>query len=348
MEIRLGVVGCGYGKSVTTPAFRVDARCRVTAIAAASLQTAQRAATELGIEHAYGDWRELVASPAVDAVAVAVPPHLQTDIVLGALQEHKPVFAEKPLAAHVADARRLAERVAAAGVANMVDFNFTAIAAYARAREMLQQQAIGDLRHVVVNWQTESYSNRARLENWKSTTEQGGGTLANFVSHCLHYLEWFAGPIAGLNARLFRLPDDPRPSDSAVGLTMEFSSGAAGMLAMSAAAFPGSGQRIEFYGEDGSLVLENSSRDYMRGFRLLHGRRSSTEMALVKVNDQEKDTWKDGRILPVSRLARRFFDWMEHGTPARPDFRDGLRVQELIAAAQLSHQDGRWVKTGGT
>jgi predicted dehydrogenase len=348
MEIRLGVVGCGYGKSVTIPAFRIDSRCRVTAIAAASLPNAQRAASELGIEHAYGDWRELVASPAVDAVAVAVPPHLQTDIVLGALQEHKPVFAEKPLAVHLADARALAEGATAAGVANMVDFNFTAIAAFARVREMLQQQAIGDLRHVVVSWQTESYTNRARLDNWKSTTEQGGGSLANFVSHCLHYLEWFAGPIAGLNARLFRLPDDPRLSDSAVGLALEFSSGVAGMLAMSAAAFPGSGHKIEFYGEAGSLVLENSSRDYMRGFRLLHGRRPGTEMALVAVNDQEEDVWKDGRILPASRLARQFFDWIEHGTPARPDFRDGLRVQELIAAAQCSHQDGRWVETGGT
>src|ERR1700682_1273818 len=135
MEIRLGVVGCGYGKSVTIPAFRVDARCRVTAISAASLQNAQRAASELEIEHAYGDWRQLVASPAVDAVVVAVPPHLQTDIVLGALEEHKHVFAEKPLAIQVADARRLAEEASAAGVANMVDFNFTAIAAFVRARE---------------------------------------------------------------------------------------------------------------------------------------------------------------------------------------------------------------------
>src|SRR5258707_10881583 len=98
MEIRLGVIGCGYGKNVTTPAFRADSRCRVTAIAAASPHSARCAASELGIEHAYGDWRELVVSTAVDAVAVAVPPHLQTEIVLGAIAAHKPVFAEKPLA----------------------------------------------------------------------------------------------------------------------------------------------------------------------------------------------------------------------------------------------------------
>lgn len=37
MEIRLGVIGCGCGKSVIIPASRADGRCRVTAVAASSL-----------------------------------------------------------------------------------------------------------------------------------------------------------------------------------------------------------------------------------------------------------------------------------------------------------------------
>jgi len=209
---------------------------------------------------------------------------------------------------------------------------------------MLQQHAIGPLRHVVIHWHTESYTNRARLDNWKSSSQLGGGALSNFVSHSLHYLEWFIGPIAGLFARLFQIPKDPRPAETSVSVAMEFRSGAAGMLTMSAAAFPGSGHRIEFYGENGSLVLENPGNDYMRGFRLWHCQRPASEPALVAVNDQEEAQWEDGRILPLSRLAKKFFDWIELGTPARPDFRDGLRVQELIAAAQRSHQSGSWVK----
>ena len=48
-----------------------------------------------------------------------------------------------------------------------------------------------------------------RLRNWKTSGADGGGALGNFVSHSLHYLEWFCGPIAGLSARLSGLPDDP-------------------------------------------------------------------------------------------------------------------------------------------
>jgi predicted dehydrogenase len=345
MQIRLGVIGCSYGKSVIAPAFRADPRCKIVAIAASRLSSAQEAAAQLELEHAYGDWRQLIEDSGVDAIAVATPPSAQPEIVLRALECRKAVFAEKPLATSVADARKIAERLGSPQPPNMMDFNFTQISAFVRARELLEQNAVGLLRHVVVNWQTENYTNRARIENWKSSAQQGGGALSNFVSHSLHYLEWFMGPIAGLSARLFRMANDRRPADTSVSLAMEFRSGAAGMLSMSAVAYPGSGHRIEFYGEDGSLVLENQGRDYMRGFRLLHARRPANELTPVDVTDPEEGRWEDGRVLPVSRLARSFFDWIELGKPAHPNFRDGLRVQELIAAAQSSHQSGGWVQT---
>ena len=66
--------------------------------------------------------------------------------------------------------------------------------------------AVGRLRHVVVTWNVENQATRLRLASWKTRGDGGGGVLGNFVSHCFHYLEWFCGPIRGLNARLFHLP----------------------------------------------------------------------------------------------------------------------------------------------
>ena len=37
---------------------------------------------------------------------------------------------------------------------------------------------------------------------------------------------------------------------------------------MSCASYLGIGHRIEFFGEDGTLVLHNPGADYMRGFEL--------------------------------------------------------------------------------
>ena len=59
----VGVIGIGFGRQVHVPAFGQDSRCVVRAICASNLERARKAASELGIEKAIGDWRELVADP---------------------------------------------------------------------------------------------------------------------------------------------------------------------------------------------------------------------------------------------------------------------------------------------
>ena len=279
----------------------------------------------------------------VDAVAVATPPAIQPEIVLSALKQAKAVFAEKPMALNLAKADEMTHCAADSGRPNMVDFNFTEITSWKKARQVLLAGQIGEVRHATVHWQVENYTNRMGLTNWKSAREYGGGTLFNFVSHCLHYLEWFLGPIVGLSSKLFRIPHDERTGDTTVILCLSFHSGAAASLSVSSAAYLGSGHRVEFYGNKGTLVLENSTADYMRGFRILIGTRPDTELKPLLVEDPEERLYADGRILPASRLARRFLDWIAKGVPARPDFSDGLRVQQLLHAALRSHQTGQWV-----
>jgi predicted dehydrogenase len=127
-------------------------------------------------------------------------------------------------------------------------------------------------------------------------------------------------------------------------MVIEFAAGQLASLSMSCASYLGSGHRIEFYGEDGTLVLDNSGGDYMRGFRLFYGKRPAAALTPIPVDDPIDAQYPDGRIAPVSRLARRFFDAIEGGAPVRPDFAAGYRVQQLIDAAQRSHRQGVAIK----
>ena len=45
----------------------------------------------------------------------------------------------------------------------------------------------------------------------------------------------------------------------------------------------------------------------------------------------------------MSRLAKIFLDAVENGGAAEPDFAAGYRVQQLIAAAQASHREGKTI-----
>jgi predicted dehydrogenase len=342
--IRVGVIGCGYGAQVLVPAFRADPRAAIVAVAATSQAKAEKTAGELVIPRAFGDWQELLASEVVDAVAVAVPPAAQSAIATMAMMRGLPVFAEKPLALNVAEARALAQLACDSRLANMVDFNFREIDVFRAAHRILASDALGELRQVSLSWHVESYANRAGIENWKTDQVAGGGALTNFVSHCLDYLEWLLGPVSGLCARLAGMPHDKRRNDTSITMALQFACGAAGSLTMSAAAYRGSGHRIEVYGEDGTMVIDNRSADYMRGFTLSIARRPDQQLTPVAIAGSGSDIWADGRVLPASRLAARFLDWAAGVAPAEPSFAAGMRVQELIDAAQRSHAGGRWVE----
>ena len=327
------------------PAFRADSRTEVVAIAARGRARAEAAAQALGIPRFEDDWRCLLDAGVLDALAIAAPPDVQTEIANAALECGLHVFAEKPLALNLDGARHLAGIAVRSGRAHAIDFNFREIAAVRKARELLQSGTLGALRHVTVVWQVESFANQARIESWKTDRRAGGGALSNFVSHALDYLEWLAGPIVGLSARLAGMPGDHRRNDTFVSMTFQFASGAAGSLAMSAAAYRGSGHSIGFYGDNGSLVLENPGRDYMRGFELRLAVRPHDLMGIVTDPD-DNDVWVDGRVLPSSRIVNRFIDWIHDGKPAEPNFTTGLRVQCLMEDARRSHETGRWVEVG--
>jgi predicted dehydrogenase len=334
--IRLGIVGCNYGRTVLLPAFRADRRCAVVALAGSDGARAAELAREAGVANGFGSWEALVEHDEVEAVAIATPPGMQPRIALRALELGKPVFVEKPLAADLASAAAMLRRAKLSGRPAAIDFNFSQVAAFRRAREMLEAGAVGRLRHVMVTWNVENAATRLQLPSWKTDPHNGGAALGNFVSHSFHYLEWFCGPIGGLSARLSGPPARPE-AETNVTLALAFASGASGSLAMSCASFLGSGHRVEFYGDDGTLVLANSTADYMRGFALLHGRRPATALAPISVEDTLDAGFADGRVAPVARLATGFLDAIEGGAPASPGFADGYRVQCLLDGARRSH-----------
>lgn len=341
--IRIGIVGSNYGRHVLLPAFRLEPRCRVSAVAGGNADRTAEFAREAGAE-ASADWSALVASDTVDLVAIATPPRLQAEIALRALALGKPLFIEKPMAADLAGADAMLRQAGTTPV--MIDFNFTEIVAWKKAKALLDASAIGRLRHVAVNWNVENVSTRLRLKNWKTCAADGGGALGNLASHSLHYLEWFCGPIAGLSARLQSLPDDPA-FETGVTLATAFKSGAAGSFAMSSAAYLGTGHRLEFYGEDGTLVLNNPTADYMRNFAVSHGRRPAAALTPVAVEDDLLDRKfpAETRIAPVSRLINHLIDAIEQRRIPTPGVAEGHRMQTLLDAVRRSHASGRWVET---
>lgn len=339
-KIRLGIVGLGFGRYGFIPSFRGDARCEVVGICATVLERAQKVALDFDIPQAYGDYRRMIEEGNLDAIAIAVPPHIQPPIALMALEHSIAVFGEKPMADTLESAGVLYDAALRSNVAHMIDFIFPEIGVWIEARRILHQGQLGAVRHVVVQWLLESSDIRRGIRTWKTDGLLSGGVLKHFASHTLYYLEWFLGPIKELSATLSGAVDLTPPSDNMAVLCAEFTCGASASITVCNSAIFGSGHKLEFYGEKGTVVLINTTNDPVKGFRLFLGKRGQRQPEEVYMDegfDGVSDSL-DTRVAPVSRLAKRFLDWIETDVPSRPSFEEGYRVQVLLDAAVRSDQ----------
>jgi predicted dehydrogenase len=118
--LRLGLIGSGkHGSRYARHIVHDMPHLRLVGLARRNLDAARAQADELGCR-AYGDYRELLAAPDIDAVIVVVPPTLHEEIIDAAAAQGRPVLLEKPAAPNLDAGRRMLRAVRAAGIPLMV------------------------------------------------------------------------------------------------------------------------------------------------------------------------------------------------------------------------------------
>ncbi len=146
--IGIAVVGAGYwGPNLVrnaqqTPGLRLEYLC--------DLDT-ERARTVLGgysTVRVCGSLDEVLADPAVDAVAIATPAATHSAVALAALEAGKHVLVEKPLAPSFEEGRRLVEAADAHGRVLMLDHTFCYTSEVRYIRDLVRSGALGDLQYL--------------------------------------------------------------------------------------------------------------------------------------------------------------------------------------------------------
>jgi predicted dehydrogenase len=187
--VQIGVVGCGaIACGQHLPALRRTAGAVVVAVADPNACARARAAGLAPGADLHADAADLLRRDDVEAVVVAAPPSVHADLAVAASRAGKHVYVEKPLATTEADAERVLEEVACSGVTATVGFNRRWHPVFERARRLLEDGRIGDVRFV----QT-AFCEPADLQpvpEWKRVRSMGGGVLLDLASHHFDLVRW--------------------------------------------------------------------------------------------------------------------------------------------------------------
>ena len=198
--IGLGAAGIRHARAcLLLPAWFPDSRVSVERAVCADLDVAAAAAAadRLGFARWSGDWREVIADPAVDAVAVATPNNTHLEIIRAAAASGKHVLCEKPVGLSPAQTAAAAAAVEEAGTTFMVGYNYRHIPALERTRSMIEAGEIGRPTHYRGRYFTSRGADRDEPLSWRHLRAVSGwGAMGDLLSHVIDTAQFLFGPIA--------------------------------------------------------------------------------------------------------------------------------------------------------
>jgi predicted dehydrogenase len=144
----IAVVGAGYWGPNLVRNFQSAQDWRLRWLCDLDLDRARRTLGSYSTVRATADLAEVLADPAVDAVAVATPADTHLGVAMAALRAGKHVLVEKPLAATFADGKALVDEAEARGLVLMCDHTYCYTSAAVAIRDLVHSGGLGDLHFV--------------------------------------------------------------------------------------------------------------------------------------------------------------------------------------------------------
>ena len=147
---RIGLIGYGYWGPNLARNFHQLPQAHLVAI---SDIDAKRLEEPARLYHArtYTDYRDLLADPTLDAIAISTPARTHFEIALAALEHGKHVLVEKPLAMSSDEARQLIALAESKNRLLMTGHTFEHNPAVWKMRELIAQHEIGDVYYIYAN-----------------------------------------------------------------------------------------------------------------------------------------------------------------------------------------------------
>jgi predicted dehydrogenase len=348
--MRSGIIGTGFIGGVH--AYAVRAAGGVLAhVAGESPEHAAAAARRLGAEHACASAEELINADDVNVVHVCTPNALHVPQAEAAIRAGKHVICEKPLATDPADARRLVEAAADAGLVAAVPFVYRFYPSVREARARIGAGDAGPL-WLLHGSYLQDWLAGSDATNWRVDPKLGGASRAfgDIGVHWCDLMEFTTGHrITRLIARMATAYPDRITEDGAVVL-FDTDRGASGSVVVSQVSL-GRKNRLwfEFDGPSASYAFDQELPDSLwvggkRGNQVVPrgpDTFSGPAAGYARLPAGHPQGYQDSFTAFVADVYAAIGGHKPDGLPV---FADGLRAAVLTAAVVESAADETWVE----
>ena len=258
-KVKVALIGTGrIGKlHVENLSVRIPA-AELVAVADPFIKGAKEVAAKFGIKIVTSDYKEILSNPEVEAVVICSPTDTHAQCVMEAAVTGKHVFCEKPLDLSIDKIRMVLDVVEKAGVKLMVGFNRRFDPNFAKVQQMVKTGKIG-IPHIL------KITSRDPEPPPAEYVKVSGGIFLDMTIHDFDMTRFVLGTeVTEVYAKANVLVDPAIGKagdvDTAV-TTLFFENGAIGTIDNSRKAVYGYDQRLEVFGSDGMVMVDNNTPD---------------------------------------------------------------------------------------
>lgn len=333
--VKYGVVGVGGMGAAHCRALDALPETQLAAVVDVNEETAQKVGEQYGAK-AFTDYKEMIDSGLIEAIAIATPHFFHPPIAEYAAQRGVHVMTEKPIAVTVQAGDKMVEACREAGVFLGVMFQQRLQPWRKKIHEIVQSGELGELHrisHSIPWYRTQSYYDKGA---WRGTWKgEGGGVLMNQAPHSLDQFLWIGGQPKTVQAIATTRLHDIEVENTAAAIC-DYGDGKVGMFYVSTAELA-TAERMEVLGENGALIWDgrtlqrlqpqHSVRDHVRDSEALGANES--EWSEVELEDTSGG---------VDEMHRAFARAIRENDPSLivATGEDGVRSLELANAILLA------------
>lgn len=256
-QYNFAIIGCGVISKKHAKCIEEIPNAKLVAVCDNVKEKAKDLASKYNADY-YTDYEEMLKRDDIDIVNITTPSGFHADPGIAAAQAGKNVIVEKPIEVTLEKADKLINACRDAGVIlspisqHRFDHDIELL------KKTVENGKLGKLNFGASH--TKWYRSQEYYDSgdWRGTWElDGGGALMNQSIHYIDLLQYIMGPVEEIYAYCATRAHVRIEVEDVAVASVKFKNGALGIIEGNTTAYPGFCTRLDIYGSDGSVIIEN-------------------------------------------------------------------------------------------